>query len=409
MRTATDGAASTTASSTRPLCWARRATSQTAVERPICSAGVNCSSAARSRARRRVSRTSSCDCRSSFRTAVAIGQNGSSSCCAEHGQNPHIAIPPETDRIDGPEPTENVHRRLLIVEDSPTMRRVMRRFLSPAGYVIFEAGDGEEALRLAARERPDVILLDRQIPRLDGYGVLASLREDPELGEVPVVLVTSHGEPDEVADGLTRGAHDYLRKPFEQQELVARVHAAMRTKALRDELRARNAQLERLVSTDLLTGLMNRGAVADQLRALVSRSHRHGAPLSVVLVDVDGIGEVNARHGHAAGDAVLKALAERIGRELREEDAAGRWSGDQVLVVAPDTADGGAAPLVGRLRDAVGAAPVAIAGDQIPVTVSAGAATWREGDDAEGLVRRAEHALAAGRRSGGGAPGSAAG
>jgi diguanylate cyclase (GGDEF)-like protein len=340
---------------------------------------------------------------------VAIGQNGSSSCCAEHGQNPHIAIPPETDRIDGPEPTENVHRRLLIVEDSPTMRRVMRRFLSPAGYEIFEAGDGEEALRLAARERPDVILLDRQIPRLDGYGVLASLREDPELGEVPVVLVTSHGEPDEVADGLTRGAHDYLRKPFEQQELVARVHAAMRTKALQDELRARNAQLERLVSTDLLTGLMNRGAVADHLRALVSRSHRHGAPLSVVLVDVDGIGEVNARHGHAAGDAALKAVAERIGRELREEDAAGRWSGDQVLVVAPDTADGGAAPLVGRLRDAVGAAPVAIAGDQIPVTVSAGAATWREGDDAEGLVRRAEHALAAGRRSGGGAPGSAAG
>jgi len=283
------------------------------------------------------------------------------------------------------------------------MRRVMRRFLAATGYEIFEAGDGEEALRLAARERPDVILLDRQIPRLDGYGVLAALREDPELGEVPVVLVTSHGEPAEVADGLTRGAHDYLRKPFEQQELVARVHAAMRTKALQDELRARNAQLERLVSTDLLTGLMNRAAIADHLRALVSRTQRHGVPLSVVLLDVDGIGEVNARHGDAAGDAVLRAVADRIGRELREEDAAGRWSGDDVLVVAPDTAADGVGPLVGRLAGAVGVAPVDIDGERIGVSVSAGAATWGDGDDAEALVRRAQQALAAGRRAGGAA------
>jgi two-component system cell cycle response regulator len=288
-------------------------------------------------------------------------------------------------------------RRLLIVEDSPTMRRVMRRFLEPTGYVIFEAGDGEEALRLAARERPDVILLDRQIPLLDGYGVLASLQTDPELGEVPVVLVTSHGEPEEVADGLRRGAHDYLRKPFEQPELVARVNAAMRTKALRDELRARNAQLERLVSTDLLTGLLNRSAAADHLRALVSRSQRHLAPLSVVLLDVDRIGEVNARHGHAAGDAVLEAVAERVRGELREEDAAGRWSGDEVLVVAPDTEADGVAPLVARLRGAVNSEPVVLGAERIPVSVSAGAATWAPGDDAEALVNRAEHALAAGR------------
>jgi two-component system cell cycle response regulator len=280
------------------------------------------------------------------------------------------------------------------------MRRVMRRFLDATGYTIFEAGDGEEALQLAARERPDVILLDRQIPILDGYGVLASLRSDPELGEVPVVLVTSHGEPAEVADGLSRGAHDYLRKPFEQQELVARVHAAMRTKALQDELRARNAQLERLVSTDLLTGLLNRWATGEYLRALASRSQRHGLPLSVVLLDVNNIGEVNAVHGHAAGDAVLEAVARRVSGELREEDAAGRWSGDEVLVVAPDTGADGVAPLVGRLRDAVEAEPVAFGSERIAVTVSAGAATRADGDEAEALVQRAERALASGRSGG---------
>jgi two-component system, cell cycle response regulator len=295
------------------------------------------------------------------------------------------------------DPAATSERRLLIVEDSPTMRRVMRRFLEPGGYVILEAGDGEEALRVAADERPDVILLDRQIPLVDGYGVLASLQANPELREVPVVLVTSHGEPEDVADGLRRGAHDYLRKPFEQPELVARVHAAMRTKALRDELRARNAQLERLVSTDVLTGLLNRAATADQLRALVSRSQRHGAPLSVVLLDIDGVGEVNARYGHDAGDAVLRAVAERVVGELREEDAAGRWSGDEVLVVAPDTSAGGAARLVARLSGAVRAGPVEAGAEPLEVTVSAGAATWTGGDDPEALVRRAEQALVAGR------------
>lgn len=277
------------------------------------------------------------------------------------------------------------------------MRRVMRRFLGDTRYVIYEAGDGEEALRLATRERPDVILLDVQIPLLDGYGVLASLQTDPELAEVPVVLVTSHGEAEDVADGLRRGAHDYLRKPFEQPELVARVHAAMRTKALRDELRARNAQLERLVSTDVLTGLLNRAAVEDHLRALVSRSQRHRAPLSVVLLDVDGIARVNAEHGHAAGDAMLEAVAARVRSQLREEDTAGRWSGDQVLVVVPDTRADGLPALVERLRGAVGASPVKHGGGSIPLNVSAGAATWSAGDDAEALVRRAEEALAAGR------------
>jgi two-component system, cell cycle response regulator len=273
------------------------------------------------------------------------------------------------------------------------MRRVMRRFLDATGYEMFEAGDGAEALRVASAERPDVILLDLQIPILDGYHVLAALQEDPELCEVPVVLVTSHGEAEDVADGLRRGAHDYLRKPFEQPELVARVHAAMRTKAVRDELRARNAQLERLVSTDVLTGLLNRSATVDQLRALVSRSQRHGAPLSVVLLDVGGVGVINERHGHDAGDAVLQAVAARVRGQLREEDAAGRWSGDELLVVAPDTAAERVAPLVSRLCGAVDAGPVDHHGERIPVTVTAGAASWAAGDDPEALVRRAEQAL----------------
>jgi two-component system, cell cycle response regulator len=286
-------------------------------------------------------------------------------------------------------------RRLLIVEDSATMRRVMRRFLDSTGYVIFEAGDGEEALRLAARERPDVILLDVQIPLLDGFGVLASLQTDAALSEIPVVLVTARSEAQDVADGLHRGAHDYLRKPFQQPELIARVQAAMRTKALRDELRARNAQLELMVSTDLVTGLLNRRATDEQLGSLVSRSRRHATALSVLIVDVDRLHEINRVHGSSVGDAVLEELAARVTGQLREEDILGRWGGDEMLVLAPDTGPDGAVTLAQRIRAAVAARAVDTPAGRVAASVTVGASTLADGDDQEGLVRRAEEALQA--------------
>jgi two-component system, cell cycle response regulator len=286
-------------------------------------------------------------------------------------------------------------RRLLIVEDSATMRRVMRRFLDSTGYVIFEAGDGEEALRLAARERPDVILLDVQIPLLDGFGVLASLQTDAALSEIPVVLVTARSEAQDVADGLHRGAHDYLRKPFQQPELIARVQAAMRTKALRDELRARNAQLELMVSTDLVTGLLNRRATDEQLGSLISRSRRHATALSVLIVDVDRLHEINRVHGSSVGDAVLEELAARVSGQLREEDILGRWGGDEMLVLAPDTGPDGAVTLAQRIRAAVAARAVDTPAGRVAASVTVGASTLADGDDQEGLVRRAEEALQA--------------
>jgi two-component system cell cycle response regulator len=284
-------------------------------------------------------------------------------------------------------------RRLLIVEDSATMRRVMRRFLESTGYVIFEAGDGEEALRLAARERPDVILLDVQIPLLDGFGVLASLQTDAALSEIPVVLVTARSQAEDVADGLHRGAHDYLRKPFQQPELIARVQAAMRTKALRDELHARNAQLELMVSTDLVTGLLNRRATDEQLGSLMSRSRRHATALSVLIVDVDRLHEINSVHGSSVGDAVLEEVAARVSGELREEDILGRWGGDEMLVLAPDTGPEGAVTLAQRIRAAVAGAAVDTDAGPVVTSVSIGASTLADGDDQDGLVRRAEQSL----------------
>jgi diguanylate cyclase (GGDEF)-like protein len=207
------------------------------------------------------------------------------------------------------------------------------------------------------------------------------------------VLVTARNTPEDVAEGLRRGAHDYLRKPFEQPELIARVHAAMRTKLLRDELRARNAQLERLVTTDLVTGLLNRLSAGERLRELVSRSDRHGPALSVLVLDVDGFRRINAAYGHDAGDAVLQVVASRVRTGLRDEDVAARWGADELLVMAPDTGADGALRLLTRLCDAVSAEPMTVGTARLAVAVSAGVATWMRGEDAAAIVGRAEEAL----------------
>jgi diguanylate cyclase (GGDEF)-like protein len=147
------------------------------------------------------------------------------------------------------------------------------------------------------------------------------------------------------------------------------------------------------VTTDLVTGLLNRLAAGERLRELVSRSERHGPALSVLVLDVDGFRRINAVYGHTAGDAVLETVASRIGTGLRDEDVAARWGADEVLVMAPDTNADGAARLLDRLRRAVSAEPVTIGSERVAVRVSAGVATWIRGDDAAAIVSRAEHAL----------------
>jgi PleD family two-component response regulator len=178
---------------------------------------------------------------------------------------------------------------VLVAEDSLVIRAVLVEQLQSRGYRVIEAGDGEQALAACRREQPDVVLLDVEMPHLDGHGVLAQIKADPRLADIPVVFVTSRVTTEDVVDGLRLGAHDYLRKPFEPSELLARVHAAVRNKALQDELRLRNAELELASRTDALTGLRNRRHLEEQLQRLAAT----GDPLSVLLCDTDRFKQVN--------------------------------------------------------------------------------------------------------------------
>ena len=277
---------------------------------------------------------------------------------------------------------------MLVAEDSMGMRALLRAQLREHGYEVVEAADGEHALSRARETRPDVILLDVEMPRLDGFATLHELKSDPDLQDVPVIFITGRTTAEEAVRGLQMGAQDYLRKPFEAAELAARVHAALRTKQLQDELRQLNSELSRQATTDAMTGLPNRRLLDDELSRRCAHCKRHGHALALLLVDADHFKRVNDELGHKAGDDVLLALTERLAGRLRADDMLGRWGGEEFMVIAPNIDASGAPVLAEALRAAVESEPLAAAA----VTISVGWAVW-DGDSPDTLVKRADRAL----------------
>jgi two-component system, cell cycle response regulator len=289
---------------------------------------------------------------------------------------------------------------VLLVEDSTAIRALVRRTLVAGGHTVFEAANGALALSLCRQRQPDVVLLDVEMPEMSGWDVLAAMKADPDLGDIPVVFLTGRSDTADMVDGLRLGAHDYLRKPCPPAELLARVQAAARVKWLQDELRQRNQELDLLSRTDPLTGLRNRRHVEEYLARLLSLARRNAEPMGVLVVDIDHFKSVNDRYGHDGGDAVLREVAGRMVRNVRLEDMVGRWGGEEFLVVLPNTDGQGAAELAERLRQVVAGEPCPLPdGGVVPVTVSLGCAASLV-DDATTLVRSADAALYEAKESG---------
>lgn len=283
-------------------------------------------------------------------------------------------------------------RTVLVADDSRLVRVMLRRQLEARGLRVEEAADGDEAVERCRSLRPDVVLLDVEMPGLDGHSTLRRLRDEDETRDIPVVFLTARTSTQDVVTGLQLGAHDYLRKPFEPSELIARVSAALRVKSLQDKLRERNAQLEMASRTDALTGVHNRRHLEERLEEMLSAGRRHAQPVAVLIVDVDHFKSINDSFGHATGDVVLRLIVARMACSVRREDVVGRWGGEEFLVLGASTDGASAGALGERVRVAVGAAPVTIGGGEgVTVTVSVGCAAGIE--PAETLLRRADMAL----------------
>lgn len=289
---------------------------------------------------------------------------------------------------------------VLVAGDSTLVRSMLRQHLEAGGYEVIEADDGPGAIELATERSPDVAIVDSAIPGVRGRTLLTVLREDERLAGIPVILLVGQGDSADALDGLRSGAHDFLVKPFQGDEVLGRVNAATKTKAVRDELRQTLAEVERIRFTDLLTGVSNRRQLQEVVERAAAAARRRRRALGILMIDVDYLRRINDERGHAAGDEVLRTVARRIEHSLRAEDQGGRWGGGEFLVVLPETEEEGVWTLAERIRLAVQDVPVVVpGGDDLVATVSIGCATG-DGADSEHQIRRADAALAEAKTSG---------
>ena len=225
----------------------------------------------------------------------------------------------------------------------------MRDHLELEGYVVHEADDGPHAIAACFEIRPDAVLLDIEMPGMDGREVLRRLKSHPATSDIPVVFLTGLSTTADLVVGLRAGAHDYLKKPFEPAELLARIGSAVQIKRLQDELRRRNEELDRMSRADALTGLFNRRHLEEHLDRLADDARRSGLPLAVVLIDVDRFKLINDTYGHAGGDVVLRRVADRLRHSTRSDEIVGRWGGEEFLLLLPHTTSAEAATAAERV------------------------------------------------------------
>lgn len=276
--------------------------------------------------------------------------------------------------------------KILIIDDSPDALAVAKARLAHEGHEIICAGGGKEGLEAAGRENPDLILLDVDMPDLNGFDVCRRLKADAALCMVPVVFLSGSGGPEEKVKGLNIGAVDFVTKPFDAFELRARVNAAMRTKQMQDLL-IKHAEI------DPLTGLSNRRALDKRLAQEWSRLLRHGGRLSVIMADIDHFKNVNDRFGHPVGDEVLRQVAGLLAKGCRETDMPVRYGGEEFVVVVPETAAQAAAGFAERLRTGICAGPLEVHGKAIEVTASFGVADDQGRQSPEEIIQAADEAL----------------
>lgn len=280
---------------------------------------------------------------------------------------------------------------VLIVDDTLTGRRAIASALEQGEYDLASASNGRDALTLARKLEPDVILLDVMMPGLNGFEVCRQIRAHPSLGEVPILLVTSLTDRQERLQGIASGADDFISKPFDALELQARVRTITRLNryrklkertrqlaSLKREIAAlenKKSHLQKLALLDDLTKLHNRRSLLMKGREEFNRAKRYKTPLSALMIDVDTFKGINDTLGHKAGNIILKGLAEVFRNNLRSMDIPSRLGGDEFLILLPHTTLKSAFCLAERLREAVAEQEFKVNAQPIRATISIGVTT----------------------------------
>ena len=291
---------------------------------------------------------------------------------------------------------------IAIVDDDAAIRRLVRLFLTRSGYDVVEFATGEEARRQLHTTAWDLAILDRRLPDMDGVVLCHELKSDPQLRNRYIIMLTGEAEQEDKVEGLDLGADDYITKPFQPAELLARIRAAKRIVDLQKELMETNKRLELLSITDGLTKLYNHRHFQDELGRAFEESQRYQRPLSLAIIDIDFFKKVNDTYGHAVGDEVLKAIARIFQESIRATDLAARYGGEEFAVMMPETELNDALTFAEKIRSLIETTPFRTSAGPLHATVSIGVASVPHSKirAAKGVVVAADKALYRAKRNG---------
>jgi diguanylate cyclase (GGDEF)-like protein len=278
--------------------------------------------------------------------------------------------------------------RILVIDDDPAAARLAENVLLASSFDVGTCTDPEQAWTMMRERIPDLVLLDVDMPKMSGFDVCAQMRKDPSLHLVPIVFLTQHGDVDRRVRGLTMGGSDYVQKPFDGDELVARVRSHL----------AHVGAYRELTIRDALTGCYNIDYFKARLEQEMARARRYKSRLVLGLLDVDGLKRINDGYGHAAGDAVLATLSLTVAGALRSSDVLARYAGDEFAFLLLEATPADALAACNRLRETVARSafelPETTAGGiRVTTTVSVGLAAYRDADSLHDFLLRADGVL----------------
>ncbi len=291
---------------------------------------------------------------------------------------------------------------LLVIDDAQDVLDLLRAILRSHPYEIHTANSAEAGLALLPSVTPDLIMLDIMMPEQDGFRLAQKLLNDPETKNIPIMFLTARSDINSLQTGLGMGAVEYVVKPFNSAELIARIEVALRIKFLQDDLLRANAELQSMALTDPLTGLRNRRFLSEQLQDMIPVARRYNEPLSCIMLDIDHFKAVNDTYGHPVGDEVLTHLATLMKQSLREADIIGRYGGEEFIILSPRTNLAAGELVAERLRSNVARQAFETEKGALKITISIGLAILdpRSTETALGLIDRADQALYVAKNAG---------
>ncbi len=301
-------------------------------------------------------------------------------------------------------------RKILVVDDVEVNVQLLTSYLKAAGYEVIPASDGREAIQKVRNIEPDLVLLDVMMPKLNGFDTCKILKEDSDTKFIPVIMVTALNELEDKIRGIDSGADDFLSKPFNKLELLARVRSLLRIKYLHDELQEKVIELQRakeelrqLAITDGLTNLYNYRYFKEQLQQEINRATRHGLSVALVMIDIDHFKHYNDKNGHPAGDMLLRKLGKLLKDNVRNIDLAARYGGEEFSLVLIETNKYAAKIVAEKIRKLIEQQKFDYEESQPlgKITISTGVATFPEdATEFERLVEAADKRLYQAKKAG---------